>query len=214
MKDEFEEFLNEDFFEKKPEPVLPAFPEVPEVLPPPPTPTSAKVSAKVIDEELPKVTDGGKVREVKQGEKISLRDRLKMGREGDTAWVITMLFGNGTCRQFVITTKQELFQYKKRWYHLRYENSWFDLTYKYYRLFFFDDYVEPLDKEIIRKGDVSWWTTTPDNIKPYVQQQYVKNLTESEFEKWLRILTVGMFIVFLLSVCGFGFIIYKLTGSG
>jgi hypothetical protein len=167
----------------------------------PPMPPKFRESSNPVDTELPKVTDGGKVREIKQGENISIRDRLKMSRSGDTAWVVTMLFGNGTCRQFVITTKSELFDYKKRWYHLRYENSWFDLTYKYYRLFFFDDYVEPLDKEIIRKGDVSWWTVTPDNIKPYVKQQYVKNLTESEFEKWLRIITV-LCVITLFGVIG------------
>jgi len=199
MKDEFEDFLKDDIF---------AAPEVPEPLPPPPTPSLPKFtkdSNPNVDKEVPKVNDGGKVRELKQGERISFRDRLKMGREGDTAWVITMLFGNGTCRQFVITTKSDLFEYKKSWYHLRYENSWFDLTFKYYRLFFFENYVEPLDKEIIRKGDVSWWTVTPDNIRPYVKQQYVKNLTESEFEKWLRIITVlsGITLFAMIGMVGY-----------
>jgi len=194
-KDDLFDFLNE-------EDIL--APPIPELSPPP----NFKESSKVFDKELPKVTDGGKVREIKPGERISFRDKLKMGREGDTAWVVTMLFGNGTCRQFVITTKVELFEYKKRWYHLRYENSWFDLSYKYYRLFFFDDYVEPLDKEIIRKGDVNWWTVTPDNIKPYVKQQYVKNLTESELEKWLKIITVGVFVCIILMI-GIGGLVVK-----
>ena len=122
-----------------------------------------------------------------------------------------MLFSNGTARQFVITTRDELFEYKKKWYHLRYENSWFDLSFKYYRLFFFDDYVEPLDKEIIRKGDESWWTVTPDNIRPYTRQQYVKNLTESEMTKWLKIITVIAGISLFVS---FGMVLYFLVKGG
>jgi len=168
-------------------------------------------SEKQLDIELPKVRDGGKVREIKQGERISIMDRIKMGRHGDTAWVITMLFSNGTCRQFVITTKEELFKYKGRWYHLRYENSWFDLSFKYYRLFYFDDYVEPLDKEVIRKGDTSWWTTTPSNIKPYAKQQWAKNLVESDITRWLKIITViAGFSLFV----SFGMVAYFLLKGG
>ena len=173
--------------------------------------TTFKPQSSRYDIEVPTTKDGGAVREVKQGEKISMRDKITMGRKGDTAWVVTMMFSNGTCRQFVITTKQELFKYRNRWYHLRYENSWFDLSFKYYRLFYFDDYVEPLDKEIIRKGDMNWWTVTPENVKPYVKQQYVKNLTESDITKWLKIITVIAGISLFVS---FGMVAYFLMKGG
>jgi hypothetical protein len=185
---------------------------------PPPAPKQIPVKEDIFpmrsshtDTDIPEVTDGGKVREIKQGEKISVMDRLKMGRHGDTAWVVTMLFSNGTCRQFVITTKEEIFKYKTRWYHLRYENSWFDLSFKYYRLFYFEDHVEPLDKEIIRKGDIAWWTVTPENIKPYTKQQYVKNLTESDITKWLKIIVVICGITLLVV---FSMVAYFLMKGG
>jgi len=161
--------------------------------------------------DLPTVKDGGKVREIKPGEKIGLRERIKMGRNSDIAWIVTMLFSNGTCKQFIICTKDELFKYKNRWYHLRYENSWFDLSFKYYRLFFFDDYVEPLDKEIIRQGETSWWSVTPSNIKGYAKQQYVKNLTESDITKWLKTITVMVMVSLFLS---FGMLAYLLIKGG
>lgn len=174
-------------------------------------PPATAPSESQVDNELPTVKDGGQVREIKQGEKISMRDKIKMGRSGETSWVITMLFSNGTCRQFVISTTQELFKYRKRWYHLRYENSWFDLSFKYYRLFFFDDYVEPLDTEIIRKGNDSWWSVTPDNVKGFTRQQHIKNITESEITRWLKIITV---IAGLGLIVSFGMVAYFLLKGG
>lgn len=199
---EFLEFLKEE--------ELPAMP-APPAPPAPPSPPISPSLSKPIDTDMPEVTDGGNIREIKQGEKISWRDRIRMGRNSDTAWVVTMLFSNGTCRQFVICTGQEMFKYKNRWYHLRYENSWFDLSFKYYRLFYFDDYVEPLDKEIIRKGDTAWWTITPSNVKGYTRQQHIKNITESEITKWLKII---MIVSGITLIAVFGMVAYFLTKGG
>lgn len=157
---------------------------------------------------IPEVIDtGGSAREKKKYEKLSRWQRRKLKQYPATSFLIRMNFSNGTSREFVIKTRAEVFKYMKRWYYLRYEDSWFNLTQNQYELNYFDDYPVPLDRKIIKQGNKAYWSVTPDNLKPIIDMEYVKALASSqELDRYLRMnATLTIFMVFLIM-----FILYYL----
>jgi hypothetical protein len=173
-------------------------------MPTPPTPNA-------LDLLLPEVATGS-VREVGKNEKIGFNDKMKMNRNADKATLCTMWYRNGTMRTFVITTSEPLFKYRGGLYHLQHEKSWFDLNYNYYRLNYDEGFPEPLDKEIIRKGDIGWWTVNPENLKPIVKAEVFTGLLESaEIHKWLK--TCLILIVVNTFIVG-GVLVYLLLKGG
>ena len=86
----------------------------------------------------------------------------RLNKKPETAFFIEMFFSNGTSREFVVSTSAEVFRYKKRWYYLRFESSWFNLTQNQYKLNYFDDSPVPIDREITKKGDTSYFSVSPD----------------------------------------------------
>jgi len=146
----------------------------------------------------------GTVREKKKHEKLGFWNKRRLKKSPEKAFFIEMFFSNGTSKEFVITTNDEIFRYNKRWYHLRFENSWFNLSQNQYKLNFFDDYCEPMDREVIRKlgkdGDKNFFSVTPDNLKPLIDMEYVKALASSqELDKYLKMVAVFGFINLFIS---------------
>lgn len=153
-----------------------------------------------------------KIREVKKLEKIKFRDRIKLKRRPEISFLVTMLFSNGTIKHFVVTTKEEIFTYKKRTYYLKYTDAWFDLSHNQYRLFFFDDYPVPIDREIVKKGGEHWFSVTPQNLKPLVKMEYVKALANAhELSKFLKFTLLLMIVntLILVAVAIFTYQIYN-----
>jgi len=159
---------------------------------------NVKVEKPIIDTEVP-VVDGNKSREVRKKEGLGFRQKMILKRKPDISFLITMLNSNGTCKQFVIATTKETFSYKGKIYHLRYENSWFDLSFNQYRLYYFDDYVEPIDRAVMKQGDEKFFSVTSSNIKPLIKQEFVKALTQAgELSKYLKITMVCSAITLFL----------------
>jgi len=164
----------------------------------------------VKDSELP-VVDQGSVRHKAKYDKLGFWQKRKLKKNPDNTFLIYMMFSNGTCREFVIKSTSELFQYKKRWYYLRYENSWFNLTQNQYVLCFFDDYPVPIDRKVLKEGDKNFWTVTPENLKPLFDMQYVKVLSQSqELDKKLTTITILVILVTFIQL----FVIYFLFKLG
>lgn len=177
--------------------------------------------SKAIDKTLPLAIDGGRVKEKDKWDTVkwwhlkkkglAWIDRRRLKKKPETSFLIRFLFSNGTSKEFVISTTEETFRYKKRTYHLRYENSFFNLTQNQFELTYFDDFVEPLDRKIIRKGNEAFWGVTPENLKPLIEMNYLKVLaSQGELDRYLKmnaILTVVllffnfffMFMLFYLS---------------
>lgn len=128
---------------------------------------------------LPEAKDC-KVFEKKKYSRLAFWDRHKLRKSPEKAFLIKMLFSNGTCKEFVIIGKTETFTYNKRVYFLRYEDSWFNITQNQYELTYFDDYPVPIDRKILKQGDKAFWSVTPENLKPLIQMEYVKALATSE----------------------------------
>lgn len=157
------------------------------------------------EKELPKVD--GEVREVFKLENLAFWSKRKLAKKPESSFLVTFFFSNGTSRQFVIRSNKETFKYKKRTYYLRYEDAWFDLSFNQYRLYFFDDYASPIDREVVRKGDKSYFSVTPQNLKPLLKMEYVKALAQSqELSKYLKFclllaffnLLVGLVLAFYI----------------
>ena len=124
-----------------------------------------------------------------------------------------MHFSNGTTQQFVIYSKKETFDYKKRTYYLRYEDAWFDITYKLYRLNYFDDYPCPIDRKVVKisqTGDKSMFTVSPENLKPLIEMEYVKALASAhQITQWLKmcmLLSGGALLMGIINA----FMLYKI----
>jgi len=173
---------------------------------------NVKETKKEQDPELPQVKEGT-VREVVKGEGLKFIDKVKLKLKPTKSYLVTMHFSNGTCKNFIIASNSELFTYKKRTYYLRYENSWFDLSFNLYRLNFFDDFPVPIDREVVKNGDSKFFSVTPENIKPLLKMEYVRALASSqEISKYLK-MTIFLCAVCLLGIVIVGILVYTKVGS-
>lgn len=173
------------------------------------------------DMVMPEVTDG-KVKELKKGKKLSFMDKLRLRRKPQQSFLVTMKFSNGTRRTWVISTKGELFTYRKRTYYLYYQNAYYDLTHNQYHLEFFDDFAMPIDRKIVQLEDENvsddeqkraFFSVTPSNLKALIKMEYVKALAESqELNKYLKMVTTITVVIGLL-VLYIVYKLYRITGS-
>lgn len=182
---------------------------------------------KIIDSELPHVADG-LVAEKKNWKKLKpwskeglpWRDRRKLKKKPEISFLIKMLFSNGTCKEFVISTSHETFTYKKRSYYLKYDDAYFNLTQNQFELTYFDDCSVPINKSIKYEGDKAFFSVTPENLKPLIDMNYVKVLASSaDLDKYLKMnATLAVFsafgvIILLLMVFRVGKMITEVCGG-
>ena len=146
-------------------------------------------------------------------ENLKYLDKVKLNLFPTKTFLISMHFSNGTMKQFVIYSNREIFEYKKRHYYLRYEDAWFDTTYKLYRLNYFDDYPYPIDRKVTKitqSGDKSLFTVSPENLKPLIEMEYVKALASAhQITQWLKLtlmMSVGSLIIGIINAI----MIYKI----
>lgn len=164
----------------------------------------------LFDKEIPSAKNkDGTPSVVYQKEKwkgLSRKDRKRLKKNGDKAFMITMMFSNGTCREFVIIGKTEYFDYRKRTYYLRYEDSWFNLTQNQFELFFFDDCPVPISREIMKKGDKKFFSVTPENLKPLIKMEYVKALASSD-DVIRKVKTILVLVIVGLALMGINLLV-------
>jgi len=99
--------------------------------------TEREIIEKAENFDVPVVANG-EVREKDKRENLPRKERKRLNKKPETAFFVEMFFSNGTSREFVVSTPEEVFRYRKRWYYLRFENSWFNLTQNQYKLNYFD----------------------------------------------------------------------------
>lgn len=150
--------------------------------------------------KLPIVKHGVTV-EKKKYQGLSWRQRRKLKKKPETSFLIKMYFSNGTSKEFVISSQNETFDYLGRTFYLRYEDSWFNLTQNQYELNYFDDYPVPLDREITRKGEKSYWSVTSSNLKPIIKMEYVKALASAQtLDRYLKLLLILGIVTFFMMI--------------
>ena len=143
------------------------------------------------------VVRGGSVREKLKREKIGFWDNRKLRKHPESSFFIEMIFSNGTSKEFVIISTEELFVYRKRWYYLRYEDSIFNITQANYKLLYHEDHAFPLSKEIIKKGETAFWSISPENIRPLIEMAYIKALVSNDFSKYLKAIAILCILILI-----------------
>lgn len=142
------------------------------------------------------------VRMIKQNEKLKLKEKIKLMLKPTQTFLVTMFFANGTTTHFVIEAKEHFFKYKKKKYHINPDVAWYDINFHQSRLFYYIDYLEPLDKTIYCDGNKSYLKITPDSIEPLIEMEYIKVLSQSQqLTKWIK-----MAIFLLIIVLGLSFV--------
>lgn len=144
------------------------------------------------------------------------KNKLNFGFKGEqdlkkkpeSSYIIEMLFSNGTCKQFVLQTQEKSFSLSNdstKQYILYYEESYFDLSLNQLKLIYHEDYVTPINREIMIDDENNpYFFISPDNLKDAWEMRYVRVITKNQDEfdimgllkkHWMPIL-IGIFIVY------------------
>lgn len=130
----------------------------------------------------------GKAKKAKKGEGFSFWKKRKLGSNPTSTFMLTFMYGNGTLKHLVLEGKGNVFTLNKRKYHLAKEKSWYDVNNHQNRLFYYEDYPEPLNRSVFIDGDKRFLSITPDNLQDVMGMEYVKVLSQSQqLSKWLKI---------------------------
>lgn len=108
--------------------------------------------------------------------KFGFWDKRKLALSPEKSFIIHMMFANGTSKIFVIKTRGYSFEMKKKTYFLIYEESWFNLSLNQYELFYHENYVVPINREVQQLGNEAYFNVTPENAKEIIDFEYVKVL--------------------------------------
>jgi len=158
------------------------------------------------------VTDGT-CRELKRKKKLldfknmnfGFKDNRKLKKHPESTFLIEMLYSNGTSKTFVIKTNKNTFSIDEKIYYLFYEECYFDLSMNQFRLIYHESCPVPINREIMKIGDDTYFSVTPDNLKPLVEMRYLEVLTtpiNNNKINWKMLLIIGgivALIIFLFS---------------
>lgn len=155
------------------------------------------------------VVKTGKTRMRGQHEKLGGWKKYKLGNNPENSFLIKMFFSNGTSREYVIVTSEETFELNKRTYHLRFQNTHFNLTMREYELDFHEDYFEPLSvKSVVKAKDskakgakkTAFWHLRPHNAKSIIRMEYIKALASAtELSKYLKFALILIAVLIVLA---------------
>ena len=133
--------------------------------------------------------------------KFKFFDRRKLALSPEKSFIIHMLFANGTSKIFVIKTRGYSFEMKKKTYFLYYEESFFNLSLNQYELFYHENYVMPINREVQQKGNEAYFNVTPENAKEIIDFEYVKVLAgANNISNSMKIILILMIINVAVSV--------------
>ena len=148
--------------------------------------------------------------------KLGFMDRRRLKNKPDSSYVITMLFGNGTSKTFVITTGNNTFEFKKKSYYLYYEEAYFDISQNQYHLYFFESFPCPINREIVKKNEnEAYWQIYSSSLKDLIKFEYVKVLAGSHsFSNMLKVIILVSIFGALFSLINLVLASGLLKGTG
>lgn len=135
--------------------------------------------------------------------KLSFFSRKKLEKEPEVTYFVTIFFPNGTCKEWVISSKNTTFDYKGRTFVIDTQESWFDITQNQYRLLYHFEYPMPIRREVIPfvdEGNEVYLRIKSDNLKPVIKQEYVKVLASSNIDRYLIIMLVLLALLLFFSI--------------
>lgn len=138
-------------------------------------------------------------KEDKAKSNLSIKDKFILDRNPTETFLITMLFSNGTSKEFVIKTNKRTFIFAKKMYYLFYEEAYFNISSNQYQLIFHETCTCPINREIILDGDEGYFVNTPENMKDLLSMEYAKALVKTDGDK-MNFLLIGVVIVIVILV--------------
>ncbi len=149
---------------------------------------------------------------IEKGAGFGFFKKMKMYRNPSITYLITMLYGNGTMKHFIILTTKDMFTLNKKKYHLNKNEGWYDINFHQHRLMYHVDYVEPINKELKIEGDKAYMSLNPENIEPVLSMEYIKVLSQSQtLTKWIKM--VLLFVVIILALNFINVIVFVLQSG-
>lgn len=136
--------------------------------------------------------------------KIKNSQIKKLKKIPDRCLLITMLFANGTAKSYIISTEKGIFKLGGKEYIINCEESFFDLTLNMYHLYFHEDFVMPINREIVSTGKECFFSVTPENVTKFNQHKYVeKILTPDSTNALLKIIIIICAVTMLINIISF-----------
>ena len=131
-------------------------------------------------------------------------DRRKLRKFPEKTYFVSMLFPNGTFREFVIVASEPTFDYKGKTYIIDTQKAYWDLMQCQYRLMYHFEYCCPISREIIHvtdRGKEIFLSVNPSNVKELIKQEYVKILASSQnIDMYLKLNMIVSFILLFLMI--------------
>lgn len=145
---------------------------------------------------------------------LNSKSRKILKKYPDKAFLVTMLFCNGTKKEFIFSNEQNYFIMDNKKYIIHYEESFYDLSLKMYNLIYHEDFPLPINREIITTGEEQFFSITPHNIKKYMEMDYVKKiLSGEEIDKIMKIILV-VTCANLIGMIILGITLYRMAKGG
>lgn len=137
------------------------------------------------------------------------RQKMNLKKKPTRSYLITMRFGNGTRRTFVIVAEhdQVTFTFNKGIYQLVFEEAFYDLSTNQFHLDYHERYPTPLNREVVvddtGNDNASFFCVTPGTLAELVKMKIVKAIVTPEniIPKWVwwTLGIGGAVVLFMLS---------------
>jgi len=175
------------------------------------------LSARHLTEKPSEVIEAKEVSWLKQKGRFLIQlpflSRFFLKKAPTRAYLITMLFGNGTSKTWAIKTGADrvTFKFAGQVYYLDYEEAYFDLSLNQYHLLFHERFSTPINREIYIETaadgtESPYACVTPGNLQKIIEMKYVQAVAgemSGSIPLWLILIGVGL-ILFLLFFKGGG----------
>jgi hypothetical protein len=133
-----------------------------------------------------------------QKAKLGFWELRKLNKNPTTSYLVTMLYNNASTANFIISTSQAYFSdLNKKKYHIDKDRVWFDTNDKISRLFYQEDFFEPINHEIKTEGEEQYLSVTPQNVENLIKQEFIKNITNLDITTWVKVTLLGVVIAIL-----------------
>lgn len=167
-----------------------------------------KTAQKMVENPVPQPPTEGKVTMATKHQGLKYGDKFKLDRKPTTTYLATMIFGNGSCEHLVVEPDiLGFFKFKKQKYHINQKNCIWDANENTNRLFFHENYVEPLEIKEVQVSECENRMIahiTPENIDAVIKNESLRLIAEGpDLQKWVRIsvfVSIAV-LVLLLIIC-------------
>ena len=168
------------------------------------------------------------IKVVEKHKGFSWKEKNKLDKNPTRVYLITMIYGNGSCSHFVGEPNLNgMIKHRKKMYHINQKLCVWDANENNNRVYFHENYVEPLEIKEVQAPSSEEATdgkyinyVTPDNVSAVIRMESVRLIAEGpDLQKWLRITTfvsvavLAILVIILIVFIAQSGIFQQITGS-